>query len=81
MNPDTKRIERLVIASGGVLGIGGRRVAIPVAQFLWDAEKRVFRLPMTTVNLRVMPEWVDGRTMTGSSAPPRNDAPPADAGR
>jgi sporulation protein YlmC with PRC-barrel domain len=81
MNPETKRIERLFVASGGVLGVGVRRVAISVERFLWDAEKRVFRLPMTTVNLRVMPEWVEGGTMTGSSAPPRNDAPPADAGR
>lgn len=81
MNPDTKRIDRLVVASGGVLGVGGRRVAISVERFLWDAEKRFFRLPMTTVNLRVMPEWVEGGTMTGSSTPPRNGTSPADAGR
>src|SRR5712691_10713116 len=30
MDPKTKQIDRLVVTAGGVLGIGGHRVAIPV---------------------------------------------------
>jgi hypothetical protein len=82
MNPDTKRIERLVVTTGGVLGVGGHRAAIPVEEFLWDDSKGVFRLPMTIVNLRALPEWTEGgETMTGSSRPPQHKTPSADAGR
>jgi hypothetical protein len=53
---------------------------MPVERFLWDADKRLFRVPMTTVNLRVMPEWNEGDTMTGSSTPPRIETPATGAG-
>ena len=76
MNPDSKQIDRLVVTSGGFLGMGGHRVAIPVDKFAWDAEKGAFRLPMTTANVKEMPEWAEGaQTATGSSTPPRREAP------
>jgi len=81
MNPDSKQIDRLVITSGGVLGIGGHRVAIPVDKFAWDADQGAFRLPMTTANLKEMPQWAEGAdTATGSSTPPRITPVPADTG-
>src|SRR5262249_32292933 len=39
MDPSSKKIDRLVVTAGGVLGVGGHRVAIPVEQFSWDADK------------------------------------------
>jgi len=81
MNPESKQIERLVVTAGGVLGIGGRRVAIPIQKFAWDSGKGVFRLPMTTANLKTMPEWAEGsETATGSSTPPSPEPPPAAGG-
>jgi sporulation protein YlmC with PRC-barrel domain len=80
MNPESKQIDRLVVTSGGVLGVGGHRVAIPLDKFTWDADKGAFRLPMTTANLKAMPEWAEGaETATGSSTPPRTK-PPAGGG-
>jgi sporulation protein YlmC with PRC-barrel domain len=72
MDPKTKQIDRLVIASGGVLGIGSHRVAIPVDQFSWDGERAVFKLSKDLASLKAMPEWVEGRTATGTSQPPGN---------
>ncbi len=33
MQPDDKKIDRLVVHVGGLLGMGGRRVALPLDQF------------------------------------------------
>jgi hypothetical protein len=61
-------------AAGGVLGVGGHRVAIPVEQFSWDADKGAFKMGTTVAELKQMPEWVEGsqQTATGSSVPPRD---------
>ena len=81
MNPDSKQIDRLVVHSGGFLGMGGHRVAIPLDKFSWDAERGVFKLPMTEANLKELPGWAEGaQTATGSSTPPRNDKPATGAG-
>ena len=89
MDPSSKKIDRLIVTAGGVLGVGGHRVAIPVEQLSWDADKGAFKLNTTVAELKQMPEWVEGQqTMTGSSLSPRNDAtttrttttPPAGAG-
>jgi hypothetical protein len=89
MDPGSKKIDRLVVTAGGVLGVGGHRVAIPVEQFSWDADKGAFKLGTTVAELKQMPEWVEGQqTAVGSSLSPRNDAtiskpatpPPAGAG-
>src|SRR5437763_12835019 len=45
MEPQSKKIDRLLVSSGGVLGVGGHRVAIPVDRFTWDAEKGAFKVP------------------------------------
>lgn len=70
MDPQSKKIDRLVVTEGGVLGIGGHRVAIPIDQFKWDSQQGGFTLAMTTDKLKSMPEWVEsGTTATGSSTP------------
>src|SRR5258707_3499936 len=76
MDPQTKKIDRLVVTAGGVLGVGGHRVAIPVDQFKWNADKGVFQLSMTTASLKSMPEWVEGAaTGTAASKLPRTEKP------
>jgi opacity protein-like surface antigen len=71
MDPQSKKIDRLVVTAGGVLGVGGHRVAIPLDQFKWNGDKGVFTLSMTTASLKKMPEWVEGATTsTGSSQAP-----------
>ena len=80
-DPRTKKIDRLVVTAGGVLGIGGHRVAIPVDQFRWEADKGAFRLQTTMASVKAMPPWVDGAdTATGSSQPPRSEKPSTGAG-
>src|SRR5579863_3074689 len=37
MDPSSKKVDRLVVAEGGVLGVGAHRVALPVDAFRWDA--------------------------------------------
>ena len=75
MDPKSKQIDRLVVAAGGVLGIGSHRVAIPVDQFSWDGDKAVFKLTKDMASLKAMPEWVEGATnATGSSLPPKKPA-------
>lgn len=76
MDPQTKKLDRLVVSAGGVLGVGGHRVALPIDQFKWDADKGAFKIETTTAQLKSMPEWVDGETTaTGSSTPPKAMTP------
>ena len=75
MDPKTKQIDRLVVAAGGLLGIGSHRVAIAVDQFSWDGDKAVFKITKDMASLKAMPEWVEGATnATGSSMPPKKPA-------
>jgi hypothetical protein len=85
MEPQSKKLDRLVVNSGGVLGVGGHRVAIPVDQFSWDGEKGAFKLQTTVADVKNLPEWVEGAqtpTATGSSQPSREEPriPPSGAG-
>jgi hypothetical protein len=81
MNPGSKQIDRMVISSGGVLGVGSHRVAMPVDKFTWDGDKGVFRLQTTVADLKGQPEWVEGpQTATGSSTAPIS-SPSSEAGK
>jgi sporulation protein YlmC with PRC-barrel domain len=72
MQPDNKKIDRLVVSSGGVLGMGARDVAIPLDQFSWDAGRGGFKLAKTNDELKSMAEWKapDEEAGSGSSMPP-----------
>jgi sporulation protein YlmC with PRC-barrel domain len=81
MDPQTKKIDRLVVTSGGMLGMGGHRVALPIDQFKWDSDKGAFKLSTTMASLKSMPEWVEGATTaTGSSQPSKIEKPLTGAG-
>ena len=82
MDPQSKKIEKLVVTAGGVLGVGGHRVALPLDQFSWDGQKDAFKLSTTETALKDQPEWVEGAgTGTGSSIPPKDQSAPANAGK
>jgi sporulation protein YlmC with PRC-barrel domain len=81
MNPDNKKIDRLVVKTGGVLGLGGHRFALPVDQFTWEADKGVLKVAMDEAAAKSQPEWVEGAgTGTGSSTAPAGTVPPNSAG-
>ena len=57
MDPSSKRVDRLVVAEGGVLGVGAHKVALPVDTFHWDAQKHEFTIQKSADDLKAMPEW------------------------
>ena len=65
INPSSKTIDRLVVKAGGVLGVGGHDVALPVDQFTWDTAKEGFKLAKTTDELKAMPEWKSASSSSG----------------
>jgi sporulation protein YlmC with PRC-barrel domain len=78
MQPKTKKIDRLVVRSGGVLGIGGHYVALPVSDFSWDAHKEAFRIGKTAKELGTMAEWKAPQTGSASSSAAASTPAPAD---
>jgi sporulation protein YlmC with PRC-barrel domain len=83
MNPSTKRVDRLVVAEGGVLGVGSRLVALPVDSFRWDAQNQNFIVQKTADDLKAMPEWQRpqlAETPAPSAAPSINPSAGAAAG-
>jgi sporulation protein YlmC with PRC-barrel domain len=81
MDPNSKKIDRLVVKTGGVLGLGGHRFALPVDQFSWESDKGVLKVSMDEAAVKSQPEWVEGaHSGTGSSTPPAGAVPPTHAG-
>ena len=84
MKPEDKTIDRLVIRSGGVLGMGGHLVALPIDAFSWDADAAAFKIGKTADDLKSMAEWQEPGTAatssTGSSTPPAKSIAPTRSG-
>ena len=83
MSPDDKTIDRLVVRSDGVLGVGGHLVAMPIDAFSWDADAGAFKIAKTADDLKSMAEWQEPgttSTATGSSTPPAKSTAPTRAG-
>jgi len=57
MQPDSKQITKIVVAEGGVLGIGAHYVALPLDEFAWDFAKGVFKVSYSSEEVKAMPEW------------------------
>jgi len=57
MDPASKKVDRLVVAEGGVLGVGAHKVALPLDSFRWDAQKHEFKIQKTADDLKAMAEW------------------------
>jgi len=70
MQPDSKTIDRLVVNEGGLLGVGGHRVALPVGDFKWNGDKDAFVIGKTADELKAMPEWKAASADTTSTPTP-----------
>jgi sporulation protein YlmC with PRC-barrel domain len=83
MKPDEKTIDRLVVHTGGVLGIGGRYLAMSIDDFLWDAHEAAFKISKTADDLTSMAEWTPpgSAPATGSSTPVERTVPASPSGR
>jgi hypothetical protein len=85
MRPKERKIDRLVIHVGGVLGIGGRYVAVPVDAFSWDGNRRAFAILKTANDITYMADWkaqTEPAVETGSSQPSGHaPLPPDNAGK
>jgi len=57
MDPASKRIDRLVISAGGVLGVDTRDVVLPIDKFSWDAKEGALKISSTANQLKMMPAW------------------------
>ena len=78
MKPEDKTIDRLVVRSGSVLGVGGHLVAMPLDAFSWDADAEAFKIGKSAGDLKTMAEWQEPGTpnsASGSSQPPRESDP------
>jgi sporulation protein YlmC with PRC-barrel domain len=70
MDPASKKVDRLVVAEGGVLGVGSHKVALPVDAFHWDAQKHEFTIQKTADDLKAMPEWQQPQLAAAPSGSP-----------
>ena len=69
MKPEEKKIDRLVVSEGGVLGVGAHHVALPVDEFKWDGQKDAFKISKTADEVKKMPEWKEPTEASASTAP------------
>src|SRR5215472_12281270 len=79
MDPASKKVDRLVVAEGGVLGVGSHKVALPVDSFHWDAQKHQFTIQKTADDLKAMPEWQQPQLAAAPSGGSSGSAAPAAA--
>ena len=75
MDPSSKKVDRLVVAEGGVLGVGAHKVALPVDIFHWDGQKRSFTIQKTADDLKAMPEWKQPQLAEAPSGGSSSSAP------
>jgi sporulation protein YlmC with PRC-barrel domain len=75
MDPSSKKVDRLVVAEGGVLGVGAHKVALPVDAFHWDAQKHEFTIQKSADDLKAMPEWQQPQLAEAPSGGSSSSAP------
>jgi sporulation protein YlmC with PRC-barrel domain len=74
MKPEDKKIDRLVVRAGGIFGVGGHLVAVPIDKLSWMADAAAFKLDKTGYDLKSMVEWREPGT---AAAATRASLPPA----
>jgi len=77
MKPENHTIDRLVVTAGGVLGIGGHPVALPIDDFKWDGNSDAFRIGKTAEDLKGMPEWKQQASAAGMTPPSSSTTSPS----
>jgi sporulation protein YlmC with PRC-barrel domain len=67
MKPEDKKIDRLVVRAGGILGVGGHLAAVPIDEFSWIADAASFKLDKTADDLKSMAEWQEPGTAVSTT--------------
>src|SRR3546814_10345473 len=75
VDPETGQMSRLVIESGGFLGIGAKTVAVDLAEADIRPEEGIFLSSMTQADIETMPEFRAEEETKSLDAPP--EAAPA----
>jgi sporulation protein YlmC with PRC-barrel domain len=80
LDPQDGKIKSVVISTGGVLGIGAKRVAVPWNQVKPATDEQAFIVGMTQEELQQAPSWERAAEKATSATPPAT-MPPAAPGR
>jgi sporulation protein YlmC with PRC-barrel domain len=80
LDPKEAKIKSVVISSGGMLGIGAKKVAVPWEQVKPASDAQAFVVPMTREELQQAPQWESATEKAGRSTPPAT-TPPGAPGR
>ena len=73
------KIKNVVISTGGVLGIGAKRVAVPWDQVNPAIDELAFIVGMTKEELQQAPNWERAAEKARPTAPPATTPPGAPA--
>ncbi len=78
IDPQSHKVDRLVVRSGSVPGAGGRLVALPVRDFRWNGREDHFTIAQTSRQVRHMSEWSGAHPIgpTGSGRSVQVPLPP-----
>lgn len=70
LDPREAKIKSVVISSGGMLGIGAKKVAVPWEQVKPASDAEAFVVTMTREELQQAPQWESAAEKAGRSMPP-----------
>jgi sporulation protein YlmC with PRC-barrel domain len=77
LDPKEAKIESIVISTGGLLGIGAKRVAVPWDQVKPAADDQAFVVTMTKEELQQAPSWEKAAEKTVPATQPAPTSPGA----
>lgn len=80
LDPKEAKIKSVVISSGGMLGIGAKKVAVPWEQVKPASDEQALVVTMTREELQQAPQWESATEKAGRSTPPAT-TPPGAPGR
>jgi sporulation protein YlmC with PRC-barrel domain len=77
LDPQDGKLKSVVISTGGVLGIGAKRVAVPWDQVKPAADEQALIVGMTQEELQQAPGWERAAEKAAPAAPPATPPPGA----
>jgi sporulation protein YlmC with PRC-barrel domain len=77
LDPRDAKIKSVVISSGGVLGIGAKKVAVPWDHVKPASDEQAFVVTMTREELQQAPQWETAAEKASRSTPPATTPPRA----
>lgn len=77
LDPKEAKIESIVISTGGLLGIGAKKVAVPWNQVKPASDEQAFVVSMTKEELQQAPSWEKTAAQTTPATRPAPTSPGA----